>query len=221
MKASPYSMIKPEIRLPYTEIYLIRHANPDYSLQASLGDKAMPLSKAGIEQSKLLALALKKSEIDVVYASEMQRAKSTAEFLVPRKKIIIDPRLNEIDWVNWHRVKYFRTSENRRKQYLKNYHDLDKQLDKFQARMRRLLASMVRNNKGKKVALFCHGNIIKSVLTSIINADVIGFLSLEIFQASISRLVIDQNNYVKVLYINDFKHLKTQPSEDLFTTLLD
>lgn len=221
MPTNPYANLQPKTRLPYTEIYLIRHANPDYRLQEKLGDKAMPLSKAGEEQSKLLAKALKGCQIDVVYSSELTRAKETAKFLVPASKIIIEPRLNEIDWINWYRVKYFRTSESRRTQYLKNYQELDLELDKFQAQMRRLLAYIFKENKGKKVALVCHGNIIRSMLTSIINADVIGFLSIEIFQSSISKLVIDSDAYVKVSYINDFKHLKSQPSEDLFDTLQD
>lgn len=221
MTINPYAKLQPKTRLPYTEVYLIRHANPDYKQQGKLGDKFMPLSKTGIKQAKLLAASLKKCKIDVVYASELVRAQETAGFLVAAEKIIIEPRLNEIDWINWHRVRYFRTSEARRKQYLKNYPNLDKELDKFQAEMRRLLAKIFKDNKGKKVAVFCHGNIIKSMITSIINADVIGFLSLEIFQSSISKLVIDRDAYVKVVYINDFKHLKTNPTEDLFDTLLD
>lgn len=221
MTKNPYSKLQPKTRRPYTEIYLIRHANPDYKLQDELGDRFMPLSSAGRKQSKLLAQSLKKRDIDVVYSSELARAQETAEYFVDPKKIIIEPRLNETDWINWHRVKYFRTSEVRRKKYLADYQDLDKELDKYQAQMRRLLAKIFRDNKGKKVALFCHGNIIKSILTSIMSSDVIGFLSLEIFQASISKLVIDRDAYVKVSYINDFKHLNAEPSEDLFNVLTD
>ncbi len=53
------------------------------------------------------------------------------------------------------------------------------------------------------------------------NADVIGFLSLEIYQASISKLVIDRDGYVKIGFINDVKHLPNPPHEDIFITLVD
>jgi broad specificity phosphatase PhoE len=221
MRKNPYSKLQPKTRKPYTEIYLIRHANPNYSLQKKLGDRLMPLSLVGRKQSQIIAKRLNKVDIDVIYSSELARAQETAGFFAARKKIIIEERLNEIDWKRWHRVKYFRTSEDRRKQYLKNYDILDAQLDKMQAEMRRVLADIFVKNKGKRVAVFCHGNIIKSLLTSIINADVIGFLSLEIYQASISKLVIDKDGYVKVSFINDVTHLPYPPGEDLFVTLLD
>ncbi|MCK4968720.1 MAG: histidine phosphatase family protein, partial [Candidatus Aenigmarchaeota archaeon] len=71
-------------------------------------------------------------------------------------------------------------------------------------------------NKGKRVALFCHGNLTRAILTSIIGADIIGFLSMEIYQSSVSKIVIDRDGYVKINYINNIRHLPHQPKEDLF-----
>lgn len=218
----PYSELKPKLNKPYTTIYLIRHANPDYRLQEKLGDKNMPLSKEGRKQAKLLAKNLMKREIDKIYASEFKRAIETANYFseLNNKRVFINKRLNEIDWKNWHRIKYFNTCEKRRPSYLKNYKELDKKLDTMQAEARRLLWDLFRKNKGKRLALFCHGNIIKSIITSIINADVIGFLSIEIFQSSLTKLIIDKNGYVKINHINEVSHLPKPPSEDLFITLL-
>jgi broad specificity phosphatase PhoE len=86
---------------------------------------------------------------------------------------------------------------------------------------RRLISDIYNHNKGKNVALFCHGNIIKAMITSIINADIIGFLSLEIFQSSITKLVIDKEGFIKINYINNICHLPHEPNEDLFITLVD
>jgi len=221
MNKNPYSKLQPKTREPYTEVYLIRHAHPNYRLQKKLGDALMPLSTIGKKQAKTISKHFRKTELDVVYTSKLARAQETAVALAKKLPIIVDERLNEIDWKDWRRVKYFRTSEERRKQHLKDYNKLDKQLNRTQAEMRRVLTDIFRQNKGKKIALVCHGNIIKSVLTSIINADVIGFLSLEIYQASVSKLVIDRDAYVKVAYINDVNHLPETPLEDLFLTLTD
>ncbi len=222
MSSSPYHKIKPESRLPYTTIYLIRHANPDYSLEKKLGDKFMPLSKYGKKQATWLAKSLAKKEINLIYSSELQRAKETAQYFskLSKKRIKIDSRLNEINWINWHRTKYFNTCEAKRPTKLKGYKLLDKKLDLFQARGRRLLWDLFRKNKGKRLAVFCHGNIIKSIITSILNADVIGFLSIEIFQSSITKVLIDSDGYVKINQINDISHLPKIPDEDLFKTLL-
>ena len=218
---NPYSDIKPQLNKPYTTIYLIRHANPDYKLQKKLGDKNMPLSKEGRRQAKLLAKNLANREIELIYSSEFKRAKETASYFSKeiKKPVKINKRLNEIDWKNWHRIKYFNTCETKRPSGLKNYKELDARLDKMQIRGRRLLWSIYKKNKAKRVALFCHGNIIKSILTSILNADVIGFLSIEIFQSSITKLIIDSKGYVKINHINEVSHLPKPPSEDLFITL--
>ncbi len=218
----PYSEIKPDLNKPYTTVYLIRHANPDYKLQKKLGDANMPLSKQGVKQAKLLAKNLSKRKIEVIYSSEFKRARETADYFSKelKKKVIVNKKLNEIDWKNWHRIKYFNTCETKRSSTLKNYKELDTRLDKMQIMGRRILWDIYKKNKSKRVAVFCHGNIIKSILTSILNADVIGFLSLEIFQSSITKLLIDNKGYVKINHINEVSHLPKPPREDLFITLL-
>lgn len=223
MKKNPYFRLQPKTREPYTVIYLIRHAHPDYRLDKKLGDRLLPLSAIGKRQAKFLADRLHNLKIDAVYASAFARAQETAAIFAnePKLKIQVDERLDEIDWKEWYRVKYFRTSEERRKQYLPHYRELDKQLDKMQAKTRRFLADIFIKHRGQRVALFCHGNIIKTFLTGIMNADVLGFLSLEIYQASVSKLVIDRDGYVKIGFINDINHLPDPPQEDIFITLVN
>jgi broad specificity phosphatase PhoE len=223
MYQNPYIKIKPKTRKPYTEIYLIRHCNPDYSLESKLGERRMPLSKAGLKQRIFLTKKLVSLDLGRVYSSGINRAQETALLYAKKakKEITVDDRLNEIDWKNWTRIRYFNMSEKMRTKHLKNYRDLDKQLDKMQVIARRALADIFKKNKGHRVAIFSHGNFIKALLTGILNADVIGFLSLEIFQSSISKLVIDRDGYIKISFINDVSHLPVVPQEDLFITLHD
>lgn len=223
MPKSPYASLRPPISRPYTEVYLIRHCHPDYSLEKKCGQYDMPLSSFGREQRKYLTKSLLNIEIDRVYASGLRRAQETAELYLKKSKknIIIDTRLDEIDWKHWHRVKYFNMSEKTREKKLKHHARLDSELDEMQSIARRLLADIFRHNFGKKIALFSHGNFIKAMLTGILNADVIGFLSLEIMQSSISKLIIDRDGYIKISFINNISHLPIPPAEDLFITLVD
>ncbi|NLZ74458.1 histidine phosphatase family protein [Candidatus Falkowbacteria bacterium] len=222
MYQSPYKKIKPKVHGPYTEIYLIRHCHPDYRKEKKLGEKNMPLSKRGIEQRKFLIKKLLTLKIDKVYSSEIVRALETATPFAKliKKEVIVDGRLNEIDWKHWVKVKYFNMSEKTRAKKLKQYDILDKQLDEMQTVARRSLADIYRNSKGKSVAIFSHGNFIKSLVTGILNADIIGFLSLEIFQSSITKLLIDRDGFVTINYINDVGHLPYAVNEDLFKTLI-
>jgi broad specificity phosphatase PhoE len=223
MYKNPYIKIQPKTNRPYTEILLIRHCHPDYKLEKKLGDKEMPLSKFGLEQRKYLTKRLLQSRIDVAFSSELARAKETAADFIKKsgKQLVINHRLNEFNWVDWYRIKYFNMTEKEREKRLKRHEVLDRELDKMQTATRRALADIFRQNKGKRIAIFCHGNFIKSLLTGILNADIIGFLSLEIFQSSISKIIVDRDGYIKIVGINDVSHLPFPPDKDVFVTLLD
>ena len=223
MYKNPYIKLAPPIRRPYTEIYLIRHCHPDYSLEKKLGEYYMPLSKAGKKQRRYLTARLLEMGIDQIYSSGLPRSQETAALFVKKSglKMKVDLRLDEVHWKNWYRVKYFNMSETSRKERFKHHAVLDRKLDNMQAAARRTLADIWRSNRGRKVALFTHGNVTKALITGILNADVLGFLALEIFQSSISKLVIDRDGYIKVNSINDVEHLPHKPKEDLFITLID
>lgn len=223
MYKNPYAKLKPKTRQPYTEVYLIRHCHPDYSQEKRVGEHNMPLSAIGLRQRKYLTSRLLKLSLDQVYASQLVRAQESALEYVKktRQEIRLDKRLDEIDWTHWYRIKYFRMSEKMRKKKLRHHEVLDRQLDKMQTTARRALADIWYRGRGKKIAIFSHGNFIKALLTGIMDADVIGFLSLEIFQSSVTKLMIDRDGYVKINYINDASHLPRQPKEDLFVTLMD
>ena len=223
MYKNPYVKLKPPIRKPYTEVLLIRHCNPDYRQEKTVGDYSMPLSAVGRKQRKFLTKKLLKMKIDKIYASGLPRAQETSALYAEQtgESIIIDQRLDEINWTDWRRIKYFNMSEKRREKRVRDHLKLDRELDKMQTVARRAMSDLFKRNRGKRIAIFTHGNFIKALLTGILNADVIGFLSLEIFQSSISKLVIDRDGYIKISYINDVSHLPLPPSEDLFVTLID
>ncbi|MFA6307289.1 MAG: histidine phosphatase family protein [Patescibacteria group bacterium] len=218
-----YAKTRQVINGPYTRIYLIRHCHPDYTLKETLGDEKMPLSDIGLKQRKVLYKKLKQINIEKIYISEFVRARETAEDYAKKqnKRIYVDKRLNEIDWTEWYKIKYFRMSEKTRIKKIKAYKHMDLEMNKLQEKSRRLLADIYKKNKGKRVGLFCHGNLIRSIVTSILNTDVIGFLSMEIYQSSITKLVIDRDGYIKINYINNICHLPHKPNEDLFLAALN
>ena len=217
-----YNKIKPKIKSPYTFIYLIRHCHSEYLNKRKIKGKEMSLSEIGYQQRSYLTKRLLSIKIDKIYVSEIRRAQETAEIFAKKtnKKIIIDERLNEINWQKWYKIKYFNMSEKERVKKIVRYKQLDKQLDKKQAAVRQLLADIYFQNKGKKITVFTHGNLIRAIITSILNADIIGFLSTEIYQSSISKIVIDRDGYVKINYINSICHLPHQPKEDLFKSAI-
>jgi len=218
-----YAKTRQVINGPYTRIYLIRHCQPDYTLKDALGDENMPLSELGLGQRKLLNKKLEQVKLDKIYISELVRAKETAEAFAKKhkKRMYVDSRLNEVDWTEWYKIKYFRMSEKTRIKKIKEYKTLDKEMNKLHDKSRRLLADIYKKNKGKRIGLFCHGNLIRAMITSVLNTDVIGFLSMEIYQSSVTKLVIDRDGYIKINYINNIGHLPHKPNEDIFLAALN
>lgn len=220
---TPYAKSLPQINGPYTKIYLVRHCHPEYQLKTILSDEKMPLSELGKKQRKLLNKKLEQIKLDKIYVSEFARARETAEEFAKKnkKKMYVEPRLNEIDWTDWYKVQYFNMSEKTRVKKIKKYREIEKKLNAQHVHSRRLLADVYKKNKGKSIGLFCHGNIIRAMVTSILNTDVIGFLSMEIYQSSVTKLVIDRDGYIKVNYVNNIWHLPHKPDEDLFMAALN
>ncbi len=84
------------------KIYLVRHGesigNAKDIYQGQKND--FPLSELGREQSNFLRQRFEKLKIDVVYSSDLKRAKETADFISKSKKLvtITDKRLRERDF---------------------------------------------------------------------------------------------------------------------------
>jgi alpha-ribazole phosphatase/probable phosphoglycerate mutase len=200
----------------YTEIYLIRHCQPDYSLEKeSAGD--MPLSKWGRQQGRYLLRSLKNLPFDKIYASALKRAQESARPLAKlrKKRLFIDESLNEIDWQNWQIPAYRRLTPLGRQNINKNQAAWQAILDKAVLSVRKTLINLALENPGKRLLLFTHGNFIRLALSSLTGADVFGFNATEIYQSSITKIVFSADGRAKLSFVNDFSHLPSDPGENI------
>lgn len=90
-------------------IWLTRHGQTNLNkkkLMQGLVDE--PLNETGIEQAIRARQEIGNIEFDAVYSSPLERAIQTASIIgnVDRNKIIIDPRIIEVDFGNYERKKY-------------------------------------------------------------------------------------------------------------------
>ena len=87
-----------------TTLLLVRHGETDWNAEGRLqGHTDRPLNDYGRQQAKELAERLAGEGADAIYASDLVRAKETAEIVGERLglPVVIDADLREKNWGNW------------------------------------------------------------------------------------------------------------------------
>jgi 2,3-bisphosphoglycerate-dependent phosphoglycerate mutase len=85
-------------------LLLVRHGETDWNAEGRLqGQTDRPLSEFGRRQARRLAEELDGERFDAIYASDLARARETAEIVGERLglRVVLDPELREKDWGTW------------------------------------------------------------------------------------------------------------------------
>src|SRR5438105_5656365 len=81
-------------------LVLVRHGETDWNAERRWqGHTDVPLNARGREQARSLAEELADQPIEAIYASDLSRARETAEIVAARLRlpVVVDPDLREID----------------------------------------------------------------------------------------------------------------------------
>jgi probable phosphoglycerate mutase len=87
-----------------TTLLLVRHGETDWNADGRLqGQTDRPLSEYGRRQARQLADELADEDFEAIYASDLSRARETAEIVGERLglPVALDPDLREKDWGTW------------------------------------------------------------------------------------------------------------------------
>src|SRR5215471_17237116 len=87
-----------------TALLLVRHGETDWNAVGRLqGHTDRPLNDFGRRQARQLAEELEDETLAAIYASDLARARETAEIAGERLglPVVLDPDLREKDWGTW------------------------------------------------------------------------------------------------------------------------
>jgi len=87
-----------------TTILLARHGETDWNRDLRVqGHSDTPLNEVGREQARALAAALAGERIQAIYASDLSRARETAEIVAGTRELEVrlDPELRERNFGSW------------------------------------------------------------------------------------------------------------------------
>lgn len=191
------------------ELYLIRHGLPEKVIKEDGAAADPPLSYTGLQQADKLAAWLDKEEIHALYSSPMQRAWQTAEPIANQKGLDIDVRegVAEYDRHAGHYIPVEELKEHDYEQWLKLMRgDLDEvDFPAFCDSVITTIEEIIAENRGKRVAITCHGGVI-----NVWTAHVIGFQPRLFFNptyTSISRFMAASSGERSVITLNEHHHL--------------
>lgn len=161
-----------------TTLYLIRHGVTLCNKRKQYcGRLDVPLSIDGKKQAARLHARLRGVHFDAVYTSNLKRAKQTAAIVFKEKKLIVVPDLREINFGIFEGKRYQEIVKKYPEAYEKWVADPFKyeiprgeNLTGFRKRVNTAIKKIAASNRGKTVALVCHGGTISIFLTGLMKS---------------------------------------------------
>ncbi len=189
---------------------LIRHGLPEKIVNENGEPADPPLSEEGLNQADKVAAWLEREQIDRLDSSPMQRAFETAKPLSASKGLEIEVRdgVAEYDQHAQHYIPVEQLKEEDYDRWLAlmkgGVDDID--FPQFVQAVTTTLEDIVNENRGKRVAVTCHGGVI-----NVWAAHVIGFDPRLFFNpnyTSINRFMCASSGERSVITLNEHYHLK-------------
>jgi probable phosphoglycerate mutase len=138
-----------------TTLLLVRHGETDWNAEGKLqGHTDRPLNEYGRRQAQTLADRLAGESIDAVYASDLSRARETAEIVGEKLglTVAVDPDLREKNWGNWEGL----TSDER----LHIAYEGETSAD-HRERTLRAMQRIVERHPGERIVVVTHGGSLR------------------------------------------------------------
>lgn len=209
-----------------TELIVVRHGETDWNRQHRFqGQIDVPLNDAGRAQAERLAQRLTGERFDVVVASDLQRARTTAELAAAGHAIVSEPLWREqsfgvlegLDaptiiarhpqlWAHWLR------------------HDADYALPggesvrMFHQRVQQALQRLLLQHEGARIAVFTHGGVLDMLWRVVHQAPLHGPRTCDIPNTGINRLRW-RDQTLQIVQWADAGHLEGLPEQPDTTPL--
>jgi len=207
----PLAIANPPVVPPATRLLLTRHAEVETRFQGVFGGRIdMDLSARGHEQAAMLATYLQSKPLNAIYASPMKRVQQTLAPCVVNgvPKPIILPDLREVDFGDWTGLSWDQVQEKFGVSPFSWLEQLEcggianaECSETLHERVEPCLEHILDCHAGQQVAVFCHGGIIRVMLSILLRWPLYSMGMFEIEYASLTEVVL-LSNKAKLQLVN-------------------
>ncbi|HNQ74474.1 MAG TPA: histidine phosphatase family protein [Verrucomicrobiota bacterium] len=184
-----------------TTLHLIRHAEVEPAYQGVFGGTIdMNLSPRGEQQARALADYLQQRPLDVLFASPMKRVQQTLAPLVERstQRPVVLPDLHEVNFGAWQglnfaqvKARYGYDSHQWLEALVAGKVPQAEGMDAYRLRIAGCLRKILDQGRGRSVGVFCHGGVIRMLISLLLRLPYEQMDWMEIEYASISTVTLD------------------------------
>ncbi len=212
-----------------TKLYLVRHGQSAGNAEGRFGGQGpTPLSDLGRTQAEITARHLASEGIDAIYSSDLERAVQTAEPLAELLNLSVNATkaFRERNVGVLEGLTFNESRENHPKDFFalvnRNVHHVITRGESYRHLLRRAtteLWDILRRHQGERVAIFSHTGAICFMtlhLMGAIRRDTKSTPWIVTSNCGINRFEIRSRRNIKVLAVNDTRHLHEITGNDSF-----
>ncbi len=193
------------------KLIIVRHGETEENVRGEIqGHGHGKLTKKGIGEAKKLAMRLKDEKFDLIFSSDLGRAKDTAAEIIKRHEaeVIYTPELREMS----HGVLEGKHFAEREVEIARSGKPMEhfiaeggESLFQFRERVRKFLESL-HKHKGKNILIVTHGGFLRMIFSIVFGKSIEESLKIGVANASINILELEDKGF-KVHLINSIEHL--------------
>lgn len=199
-----------------TRIVLIRHGETAWNRETRIqGHTDIPLSSLGLAQAARLAEALADEDLEAVYASDLSRARQTAEAVAGSRglSVRLDAGLRErafgcFEGLSWQEIEQHHPEDAAR--WRKREPDFPvgggESLNVFSARCLEAAHRAAAAHPGQSIALVAHGGVLDCLYRAATRVALDAPRSWQLGNAAINRLLATPDGFTLIGW-NDDRHL--------------
>ena len=197
-------------------LILIRHGQTEWNADGRYqGQSNVALSDTGRKQAKFLAERFPVKHLDAIYASDLERARETAECVGEKLGVLVRPEkaFRELSFGDWEGLTYQQITARWPEESHKLFTAPDEleipNGETFQALQKRALSKINKlciEHVDQTIGIFAHGAINKTILAGLMHIPLHYLWSLRQDNTAVNILRLD-DGYVTVELINSTSHL--------------